>query len=85
MRSKIGCYQHVQAIIVSIDMYAESALGIGVLSETTAWGWREPQRRDPLSPVEVFFEGIRSLRFVKSFIQSCSSYSWIQPGESAIL
>ena len=24
------CYQHVQAIIVSIDQYAESALGIGI-------------------------------------------------------
>ena len=26
------CYQHVQAIIVSIDQYAESALAIGTTS-----------------------------------------------------
>lgn len=34
------CYQHVQAIIVSIDQYAEGALGQpGLVSEPAALNW----------------------------------------------
>jgi hypothetical protein len=32
------CFQHVQAIIVAIDQYAEAATGIGsIRSRTTSW------------------------------------------------
>jgi hypothetical protein len=38
------CYHHVQAIIVSIDQYAEAALGNRVLPEPALWHRRYGRR-----------------------------------------
>jgi hypothetical protein len=44
------CYQHVQAIIVSIDQYAEAPWGTGIFPESPVWDWRRTQRQDCLKP-----------------------------------
>src|ERR1700716_1295038 len=44
------CYRHVQAIIVSIDQYAEAALGNrGILLEQASQHWRWKERSHPLT------------------------------------